>query len=222
MTITRNPNRAGGFTLAELILAITITSMVAVAVAGATMALYSAYRRSEGFNDSLQTARAATRMLQAMVVEAQLITAVEPGGFAVWRDTNGDDLINLTELVPVIHDPATNTIKKYIIEYPPEWSQEMRDSCDYSIVLKDATDLDEVVNRITGDAHHRIVTLAENIETFAVYARAPGPVNTFLETTVQAKTDSRAITLTTGATMEDHAVDRLQFQGGHWILCPPE
>lgn len=221
--MTPNVNHPRGFTLAELVIGLTILTIIGLAVATAATVLYGAAEHAEGYNDTVQTARAATRTLRPMIEDAHLITGVGPNWFILWRDNNGDHEINLSEAVPVFRDPFNKTVKKYVIAYPSEWSEQMREACDYDLDLRDVVNVAEVITRLTNDAHHQVVTLAENVESFDVYARQPNsPRNTFLEITIQTRVGDRPVTLTTGATMQDDdALEHVNWNENNWRLDRP-
>ena len=87
----RNPS---GFTLVELVMAISITTIIGLAVAGASMALSTAHAHSESRYGSIETARSAMRRIQSSLRAAALVTYVHSNGHKLgyWAgDENEDD-----------------------------------------------------------------------------------------------------------------------------------
>jgi prepilin-type N-terminal cleavage/methylation domain-containing protein len=94
-----------GFTLLELTMAIAITSVIALSVAGVSMGLSRAYANSEGYYQTSQNARSAMMGVQSLLRKAKLVLSVSDDGVVFWaQDVNGDGRINRSEVTTLIYD----------------------------------------------------------------------------------------------------------------------
>ena len=90
--MTRN---AKGFTLAELLTAMMVMSIISLAVLSLTMALTTAQEYSEDFYRHVQIARNSLRRIERDINKANLITTGDADTLVYWEDTNGNGDIEI-------------------------------------------------------------------------------------------------------------------------------
>lgn len=91
-----------GFTLVELLVALTVSSIVLAAVATLAYAMSSANDSTDDTSVKQAQVRYTTLRLSELIRQCKLICFAGPDDFAVWRgDDNGDGQINASELVVV-------------------------------------------------------------------------------------------------------------------------
>ncbi|MFC1675696.1 PilW family protein [Planctomycetota bacterium] len=89
-----------GFTLAELIVALTMTVVILTAVTALTFAVSSANDAADDTNAKQAQLRYATLRITELIRHCKLICRVSENDIAIWRaDDNGDGQINTNELV---------------------------------------------------------------------------------------------------------------------------
>jgi len=92
----------GGFTLVELLVALTVSSIVLAAVATLAYAMSSANDSTDDTSVKQAQVRYTTVRLSELLRHSKLICFAGPDDFAVWRgDDNEDGQINAGELVLV-------------------------------------------------------------------------------------------------------------------------
>lgn len=100
--LSRSSGTAGGFTLVELLVALSVSSIILGAVVTLSYALGSA---NDAFDQTSRTQtqlRHATLRLADLIRHCRLICSSSAADMAVWRaDDNGDAQINISELVYV-------------------------------------------------------------------------------------------------------------------------
>jgi type II secretory pathway pseudopilin PulG len=97
-----NKNRAG-FTTVELLVALTVCSIVLTAVASLAYALNSASRSTDEISEHQMALRCATVRISELVKHSVMAFATSDGEIALWTgDDNNDGLINGSELVYVL------------------------------------------------------------------------------------------------------------------------
>ncbi len=89
-----------GFTVIELLVALTVTGLILSAVATLAFAMSSATRASESAAFAQTEVRTATLRLVDLIRNCRMICAAPGDDIAIWRaDENNDGLINPNELV---------------------------------------------------------------------------------------------------------------------------
>lgn len=102
-------NRA--MTLVELVLAISLTAVIGLAVAGVAFGISHAQASTESLTDSIQSGRTGIMRVDAQVRKARLVLATDSNTLSLWMgDLNGDLKLNLDEIVQVtFSNTGTNT-----------------------------------------------------------------------------------------------------------------
>jgi hypothetical protein len=101
-----------GFTVAELLVAMVVTSVVLLAVTTLAFAMGSASRAAEDVEAAQAEIRAATVRLMDLIHDGRMICAAQGDDVVVWKsDDNADGLINLNELVYLERDTVHGTLR---------------------------------------------------------------------------------------------------------------
>jgi len=89
-----------GFTLAELLMAVWVTSIILAAVATLSFALGSANDSSDNTSDIYSRIRYTTVRMSELLRSSKLVCANSGSGVAIWRaDDSGDNQINPGEII---------------------------------------------------------------------------------------------------------------------------
>ena len=125
-----------GLTLLELMLALSVTAMVAAAVwdmMGAVTAGVST--RRDNRSTMVRAAAAATR-LSAYVAPSRCLLAVDGSDVALWlNDRRESETVHATEIRWLVFDPADATYEVYIVAFPESWTQAAKDLEDKEYLL---------------------------------------------------------------------------------------
>ncbi|MFA5293214.1 MAG: prepilin-type N-terminal cleavage/methylation domain-containing protein [Phycisphaerae bacterium] len=96
----KRTNKYRGFTLAELLMAVWVTSIILAAVATLSFALGSANTSSDNTSDLYSRIRYTTVRVSEILRSSKLICATFGSSAAIWRaDDNGDNQINPGEII---------------------------------------------------------------------------------------------------------------------------
>jgi len=155
-----------GFTLVEMTMAIAITSIVALTVVGASVALSSAYSHGEDYYGCLQTARGGMRQLHREVEKAQLTLYVNGDGsmLAYWMgDTDASGAINVTELRVVEYKAASKEIMVHSVVYPAAWEQWMVDAYNPPLTLPQACTFDTISSWVLNNTYKQTQKVATDV-----------------------------------------------------------
>jgi len=114
-----------GFTLAELLVALVVSSLILTTVATLAFALGRANDATDDTSRKQAEVRFATLRISELIRQCRLICGTPGGELAVWRaDDNGDGQINVNELVYVERGTGKDYLR--LCEFP---------SSDTSVVL---------------------------------------------------------------------------------------
>ncbi len=109
--------RRKGFTLAELIVALTMTVVILTAITALTFAVGSANDVANDTNAKQAQLRYATIRITELIRHCKLICKLEENNIAIWRaDDNNNDQINLSEIVYIGSGYDRNYVR--ILEFP--------------------------------------------------------------------------------------------------------
>ncbi|MHC4124879.1 MAG: PilW family protein [Planctomycetota bacterium] len=101
-----------GFTLAELLIALMVTSIILAAVATLAFAMGSANDTGDDISAKQAQVRYATLRICELIRHGASICATPDNGVAIWRaDDNGDGWLNLNELVYIESGPGASCLQ---------------------------------------------------------------------------------------------------------------
>lgn len=190
--------RTNGFTLVETVMSITITAMVGLTVAGASVALSSAVSDSDDYFECIQGGRNAMRQLCAEVEKSRLVVVADNNGnrLVLWAgDANKNGQIDLTELRAVDYNPSTKTVKGYAVVYPSNWSDSLREAYDPDLSLAVAA-LPAVLDQwVVGNSYVQARTLATGVENLTFTLPSAGPASRLVRIRMSVQTGDREMTL---------------------------
>ncbi len=111
-SVMQRTQRAKAFTLMELLVGLLVTSILLSAVATLAFAMSSAQMASGDTADKQAQLRQATVYLAELIGNCRLVCAAPGPDLVVWReDTNGDNHLNVNELVYVERGPGLNLLR---------------------------------------------------------------------------------------------------------------
>ena len=212
-----------GLTVAELVLALSITAMIALSAAGVSMALSTAYAQSQNSYENLQTLRSAMMRIQSELNRAKLIVAVGERTVVYWKDdTNGDGKINLSELATIRYDEPQRRIDKHQVVFPESMDPMTRKALDERVRLWSAMNIPTTVSTIEGSAYHQAQIIAEGVQAFAVDAAPPCPKAKTVTIKISAGDEVKFITIRSAATMRAGRTKDVGVSDNEYTLFPSE
>ena len=212
-----------GFTLAELVVSVAITAVIASAVAGLAMALSTASEHGRDRYLSLQTARIAMLNVRDLIRKAKLVTTCDGTSMVLWaEDSNGNGSINLTEVSLVGRDSSLEQIRMHRIVFPDHWSEETKASLDIELELDDLTDLDDVLAVLEASSYDQITVLAGDVRSFNVRVSPAAPMTELVGLTITVGPAERAVTLRTAVHLPADVTDRVGVADDEYVLISPD
>ncbi len=112
----KKPISNKGFTLCELIIALSVTAVILSATVTLAYALSSATRSSDQLMRSDTVLRSATLRISEMIKHSNLAITTVRGGVALWTDVNTDGAIDSDEISYI--EPSEDGSSLEMLKYP--------------------------------------------------------------------------------------------------------
>jgi prepilin-type N-terminal cleavage/methylation domain-containing protein len=126
-----------GFTLAELLVALVVTSVILTAVVTLAHALGTVNDASDDTTQKQTQVRYATLRISELIRHCKLICGAPGDDLCIWRaDDNGDNKINPTELVYIESGPGRDYLQLLDFTWAASWNLTLSETQD--INTKDA------------------------------------------------------------------------------------
>ncbi len=219
MAIRWRKTRACGFTLVELLIGVSITSMVGLTVAGASMVLSNAHLQSEQYYDCLQSGRVAMRWIESDIRRSSLVTGIQ-GGLMLWEgDTNGDEQINLSELTLITHDPNSGELMRSRAVFPAGMTSQEVTAINPQFPLHQLVEsADAMASWIASNAYVETMTLASNIKMIKIQPAQTPPMTTRLNIVLIATQGEEQMALGSAACLRADRTGDVFLASGQFIL----
>ena len=219
MAIRWRKTRARGFTLVELLIGISITSMVGLTVAGASMVLSNSHFQSEQYYDCLQSGRVAMRWIESDIRRSSLVTGIQ-GGLMLWEgDTNGDEQINLSELTLITHDPNSGELTRSRAVFPAGMTSQEVMAINPQFPLHQLVEsADAMASWVASNAFVETMTLASNIKFLDIQPAQTPPMTTRLNIVLVATQGVEQMTLGSAACLRADRTGDVFLASGQFIL----
>jgi len=111
-----------GFTMAEVLVALMVSSIVLAAAAALAYAMDSAESQTDNMSLNQAEVRTATVHIRELLENAKLICAQNGDDIVVWReDSNNNNKINVSELTYIEAGPNRAYLRLMRYNYMPSW-----------------------------------------------------------------------------------------------------
>lgn len=122
---------ARGLTLLELLLALTVTVMIASAIAAMLGAVRTGVVERRDARDVLVAGHASSSRLSAYVAPSRCLLDAGENGMTLWlHDDRADGNVHASEIRWMVHDAAAGTIVVRYVDFPDDWTQTRIDLAD--------------------------------------------------------------------------------------------
>jgi len=208
-----------GFTLAELLVSMSITAVIGASVAGMSVALSSAYANSQGVYENIQTGRSIMMRIQRELNRARLVAFADQGMLVFWsRDANNDGRINISELVVISHDDTTGALTSRQVVFPDTMNPAEREALDNPIDLVEGMSAD-IAGTIDRNANGAERILGDCVTAFEVSALPACPMARLVRLKITIEQDGKALTVRSAASLRADKTAEVQTSDGVYVLA---
>lgn len=122
------PGARRALSLLELILAMTITMMVAAAIAGMLGAVAAGVGSRRDSRTVMVLANASESRLSAYIAPSRCILSASGTDLTLWlNDARAGETVHATEIRWLLFDAATGEIDVHFVHFPDSWTQTAKD-----------------------------------------------------------------------------------------------
>ena len=218
----RNTGDPTAFTLTELLMAIAITALIGMSVVTVSTALSHAQAGTDSMIEAISSGRYAMRSIDADVRKAALITATGAGEIVIWTgDENGDEQINISELVLIQFDADNQTVERLGVVFPDSMTPGQLAALNVSMTLAYVTDVGNVRDLLTQGTYSDYLTqrtLAVDVSKFEVVTDDVPPMPHLVLLRLAVGQDTQQITLTNTAHLRADATGCIEWVEGEPVL----
>lgn len=205
------------FTLMELMLAVAITSIIGLSIAGVSLALSRSYAHTQDFYSNLQTGRTSMSRMQDMLRKTKLVTSAGSDCLVVWtgdQEGTGFGQINRQELVMWIYNSAASEIRQYSIVYPDALLSALNVVQPLSTVLA-APSLTNLVNT---DIYSQSTVIATDVRAFRVTLDQAAPMARCVKLEITVGSVSAPVKLESAVRLRADATSKVVIQNSQYVL----
>ncbi len=201
--------RPTGFTIAEMLMALTVASVIALAAGGMAMGLSYSYQHQDDYRQSVQDASGVVREVQSLVSKAQLITGAWGTAVTVWTDANADMKASLSELTLLQYDSTAKTLAETKLIFPAGWTQAQITAADTNMTMTEASTFATIQSMFTQNTYAQKSVVAEDVQAFSAVGKAAGANNNSIEVSVTVGTGAKRVTLRSAMTLRASLIGKV-------------
>jgi prepilin-type N-terminal cleavage/methylation domain-containing protein len=201
--------RPTGFTIAEMLMALTVASVIALAAGGMATGLSYSYQHQDDYRQSVQDASGVVREVQSLVSKAQLITGAWGTAVAVWTDANADMKASLSELTLLQYDSTAKTLAETKLIFPAGWTQAQITAADTNMTMTEASTFATIQSMFTQNTYAQKSVVAEDVQAFSAVGKAAGANNNSIEVSVTVGTGAKRVTLRSAMTLRASLIGKV-------------
>ncbi len=165
--IRRTHAAARGLTLLELMLALSITTIVAAAIAGMLSAVTAGVGTRRDARSVMVRAGAAQARLAAYIIPCSSLLASDGSSLVVWlEDSRASDTVHATEVRWLSYDAAAGAIDVHLVDFPDTWTQAARDLADVQYAA--GADFNAVLSSYQGNGWISTLRLVDGLDSLTV------------------------------------------------------
>ena len=208
-----------GFTLAELVLALAITTVIGLAVTGVAAAVSNFNQRAEAYYEYLQSGRVAAVRLEGMMRPALLITAASGDKMVVWtNDATDAGKINVSEVTKIFLDTSTRQLMQRTTVFPDSLSTATKTALDTSLALSTLTSASVATSPPPYVQYDATSILARNVQSFVVYPDTPAPLTRLLKFKLVVGADGQTVTQYGAVMLRAPSTAKVSGTTGSYVL----
>lgn len=169
-------NVARGLSLLELLLAMTITVMVAAAIAGMLGAVSSGVGTRRDSRTIMVLSNNAESRFSAYIAPSRCVLAAGGGDLTLWlNDSRQSNSVHASEIRWLVYDSNAGAIDVYYVHFPDAWTKAAKDLADNEYPMNTNWSLVLTAYEASGWILHE--TLVDSLQSVALTLDAAAPMD---------------------------------------------
>ena len=208
-----------GFTLAELMIGVSITALVGLSVLGLSVGLSNAYESNDNYHQSLQTARSAMLQVQSALRKARLVVGQTDTRLLLWTDDeDGSGTINASELLLLRWSNYSHELREHRIDLDA-LDDYWRGVFDVEVALDACVSSpDSISSWMLGHLYGQERVLAEDVTNFRVTGQSAVPLTKLLKVNISAGSSGNDVSLRSVVKIRADVTDQVELNDGAYRL----
>ena len=208
------------FTLLELTMALVITAVTGLSIAGVTLSISHVSQRSRQFNESIQSGRCVLRNIGLDIRQAKLVTACDDLGVTLWaNDDDQNGLINFSELMAIYYDPEAKQLCQTRIDLS-SIDQGARDAINQPVLLSNLTSASYSRSYIRTSSYTLNRVLAQNVTAARFFVDEAAPTSRTLGVELTITRDDQPVVFRTAVSTRAGFEQYVGVSDGDYVLLP--
>lgn len=193
-----------GLSLLELMLALTVTALVAAAISGMMGAVTTGVSSRRDSRTVMVRASAAESRLSAYVAPSRCILDAEVAALVLWlNDDRESDTVHATEIRWLLFDSGSGCLNMYYVSFPAGWTQVAKDLEDKEYLL--GTDWMAVLDTFATKGWIAGFTLVDGLESLTIEVDQANPLAaSHVAITMNFTTEAGSLESAVAATIRMH------------------
>ncbi len=174
MTSPAVPTRRG-LSLLEMLLALSITALIAVGISSMISAVTSGVGTRRDIRTTMVRANAAQTRLAAHIVPCRTVLASNGSDLVLWlNDSRESDSVHATEIRWLLFDADQGAIDVHFVDFPEAWTQTAKDLADTEYSAD--ADWDAVLTQYQTNGWINTIRLVDGLDSAWVSTDAAVPM----------------------------------------------
>ena len=206
------------FTLVELLMSMSVMSVIGLAIAVVGVAVSDGYIASEGYYDALQCGRNTMLRIETAARKAKLIVASSSTAVVLWAgDTNGDGLINLDEIKTLTFNTAAGEIDEVAVNFG---NAPNKGALNVNEPLSSLGTVSSALAVQQASSYCVTTPLASSVTNVQVKVSPAAPLATRLDLQFTLGSGEQKFTLNNTAHLRADSTSHVGQNGSTWVLTP--
>ncbi len=202
-----------------MVLAMFITSIIALTITAVTMGLSASHASSLNSQQANRIATSAVRRIQSEVRKAKLITCAEDDMLAYWTgDDNGDGVINRSEIAVIRYDADNGEVKCIRPTLGHITDETTKTALNVEISLDSLTDSGSVEQVLAESPKLTQTVLASHVDDFRFSVIPEPPISRLVKMYMDIKMDGNSTTLTSASAIRADEIARVGYSDEKYVL----
>jgi Tfp pilus assembly protein PilV len=206
------------FTLVELLLSMSVMSVIGLAIAVLSAAISDGYIASDGYYDALQCGRNTMLRTEANARKAKLIVASSSTAVVFWAgDTNGDGLINLDEIKTVTFNAAAGELDEVAVNFG---NAPNKAALNVNVPLSSLGTVSAALAVQQASTYCVTTPLVTSVSNVQMQVSPAAPLATRLDLQFTLGSGEQKLTLNNTAHLRADSTSHVGQNGSTWVLTP--
>jgi hypothetical protein len=213
---------SSGMTLVELMLALSLATLIGLAITSMTVAVADAQKTTSDLNDSTQAARCSMVGVERLVGGARLVSEGDANSLSLWMgDLNGDGQVNADETIYLTYYPAQRVLRSRYIKFPGNINPAYKTLINVELALSQSAVADVLDALIGCGPYIHENDVAVDVDSLEFKLMPAPPLTESVVISGRFSVSGQTVSLNTTVRLRADATSNVVDDGGEYVLNIP-